>query len=402
RRRERAVHRTARASGGARRDGGALGGAGAVSALGARNKEPGGACAGGWGLKRSRTTEGPAWDGGAFGRLGEGADQMVASASAGQLILIWTPLGVEAISTSSARPAMTARPSSAAPSPAKPCSNFSASEAPERPPAPSSAGTVSLTVTSKRRSAPRSSRRTGSSGQCLRCASTAREHASPTASLTSSSRCSATPLRRATAVTISRAVRTWTGSALKDSSTVDISAAGRLLGALPLLLGLLDRVVDTEDLGQPRDPEDLEDALLRAHQFQGAVVGAHALEPADEDAETRGVEELHLLHVHQQVELALVDQVDELLAKLRRRVDVDLALHRDDGEAIVGGVVVHLQVHRSSTRRAALSDLDVRGARGRVRPSRLRRDSTTLRRRARTLSPTRAKVRAIPSDLLIQ
>src|SRR5690606_6960950 len=85
--------------GGARRDGGALGGAGAVSALGARNKEPGGACAGGWGLKRSRTTEGPAWDGGAFGRLGEGADQMVASASAGQLILIWTPLGVEAIST---------------------------------------------------------------------------------------------------------------------------------------------------------------------------------------------------------------------------------------------------------------------------------------------------------------
>src|SRR5690606_35758954 len=174
RRRERAVHRTARASGGARRDGGALGGAGAVSALGARNKEPGGACAGGWGLKRSRTTEGPARDGGAFGRLGEGADQMVASASAGQLILIWTPLGVEAISTSSARPAMTARPSSAAPSPAKPCSNFSASEAPERPPAPSSAGTVSLTVTSKRRSAPRSSRRTGPSGQCLRCASTAR------------------------------------------------------------------------------------------------------------------------------------------------------------------------------------------------------------------------------------
>ena len=72
RRRERAVHRTARASGGARRDGGALGGAGAASALGARNKEPGGACAGGWGLKRSRTTEGPARDGGAFGRLGEG------------------------------------------------------------------------------------------------------------------------------------------------------------------------------------------------------------------------------------------------------------------------------------------------------------------------------------------
>src|SRR5258708_5022923 len=75
---------------------------------------------------------------------------------------------------------------------------------------------------------------------------------------------------------------------------------------------------------------------------------ADSLEPADQNAEPRGIEELDLLHVNEEVELALVDQVDELLTELRRRIDVDLSFHVDDSQAIFGGVVVHLQVHISS------------------------------------------------------
>jgi hypothetical protein len=60
-------------------------------------------------------------------------------------------------------------------------------------------------------------------------------------------------------------------------------------------------------------------------------VGAHALEPADKHAQTGRVEELHALHVDDEVVLAAAHEVDELLAELGRRVDVDLAPHDDHG-----------------------------------------------------------------------
>jgi uncharacterized protein (DUF1015 family) len=49
--------------------------------------------------------------------------------------------------------------------------------------------------------------------------------------------------------------------------------------------GLVNRVVDGEDLAQAGDLEDPQDAALRDDQVDGSVVGAHALEAAYQDAE---------------------------------------------------------------------------------------------------------------------
>src|SRR3954447_25997598 len=65
-------------------------------------------------------------------------------------------------------------------------------------------------------------------------------------------------------------------------------------------------------------------------------MGADPLEPTDEDTEAGRVEELDALHVHHQVVLAAAHEVDELLTQLRRRVDVDLATHDDDGAVTLG------------------------------------------------------------------
>src|SRR6516162_7171197 len=112
--------------------------------------------------------------------------------------------------------------------------------------------------------------------------------------------------------------------------------------------GLVHRVVDAENLRQPGNPEDLEYPLLRADQVQGAVVGAHPLQPADQHPETGGVEELHLLHVDDELVVVLVDQVDEQLTEPRRRVHIDLALDIDDLDAVLV-VVTELQIHKSSS-----------------------------------------------------
>src|SRR6516162_7757602 len=84
--------------------------------------------------------------------------------------------------------------------------------------------------------------------------------------------------------------------------------------------GLVHRVVDAENLRQPGDPENLEYALLRADQIQGAVVRAHALQAADQHSETGGVEELYLLHVDDELVVVLVDEIDEQLTEPRGRV----------------------------------------------------------------------------------
>jgi hypothetical protein len=88
--------------------------------------------------------------------------------------------------------------------------------------------------------------------------------------------------------------------------------------------------VDRENLGQARDPEDFEDALLGADQAQGAFVGSHTLEAADQNAQPGGVEEIDALHVDDQVVGAAGYQVDQLLTQLGCRVDVDLAAYLDD------------------------------------------------------------------------
>src|SRR6202162_5214965 len=112
--------------------------------------------------------------------------------------------------------------------------------------------------------------------------------------------------------------------------------------------GLVHRVVDTENLRQPGDPQDLEYALLRADEIQGAVVRPHSLQRADQHSETGEVQEHDRLHVDDELVIVLVDEIDEQLTEPRRRVDVDLALDVDDLDAVLV-VVTQLQVHKSSS-----------------------------------------------------
>ena len=69
---------------------------------------------------------------------------------------------------------------------------------------------------------------------------------------------------------------------------------------------------------------------------------------ADQHTEAGGVQELDGLHVDDQVVLPRAHQVDQLLAQLGRRVDVDLATHHDD-RAVPFCAVVKGQVNCSSS-----------------------------------------------------
>src|SRR5688572_2942997 len=110
--------------------------------------------------------------------------------------------------------------------------------------------------------------------------------ASETASLRSSMRSSASTRRPdASEETTSRAKAMYSGRAGISSST----ASPTWLFAAD---GGVHRVVDREDLGQARDLEDLEDAVLRADEGEVAVVAAEALEAADQHTEPGGVEEV--------------------------------------------------------------------------------------------------------------
>src|SRR5215831_6264575 len=109
--------------------------------------------------------------------------------------------------------------------------------------------------------------------------------------------------------------------------------------------GLIDRVEDAEDLAQPRDPENPQNAALGADEIDPAVVRAHPLESPDQHPQSGRVEELDPLHVHDQVVLLLIDEPDEHLPEPRRRVDVYLPVHRDDGPARSSGILIEHQVH---------------------------------------------------------
>src|SRR5215831_19158123 len=76
-------------------------------------------------------------------------------------------------------------------------------------------------------------------------------------------------------------------------------------------------------------------------------VSPNALEPADEHAQAGGVEKLHLLHVHHQLVVTTVHQIDKKLTQPRGSIDVDLALDIDDLDP-VRRVMLQLQVHKSS------------------------------------------------------
>src|SRR5215468_8131508 len=103
--------------------------------------------------------------------------------------------------------------------------------------------------------------------------------------------------------------------------------------------GLVYRVVDAENLGQTGDAEDFQYPLLRADQVQRSIMSTDSLEPADQNAQAGGVEELHLFHVHDELVIAVVAQINKEFAETRRGVDVDLAFYVDDLDAVLVVVI---------------------------------------------------------------
>ena len=77
----------------------------------------------------------------------------------------------------------------------------------------------------------------------------------------------------------------------------------------------------------------------------------YPLQAADQHAESGGVEELDLLHIHDELVVVLVDEIDEQLTEPRGRVNVDLALDIDDLDAVLV-VVTQLQIHKILQRHA--------------------------------------------------
>jgi hypothetical protein len=109
--------------------------------------------------------------------------------------------------------------------------------------------------------------------------------------------------------------------------------------------GLRHRVVDAEYLVQAGDPEDPQDAVLRAYQVDPAVVRTDPLQAADEHAEAGRVEEVDAFHVHDQLVAARLDEADQLLSQLGSGVNVDLAANSDDCEPRGLGVHIERELH---------------------------------------------------------
>src|SRR5215218_1826557 len=237
------------------------------------------------------------------------------------------------------------RSSTSAPTKASPNSRSSTSPSGGSPAAWVDAGAWSRTSIRKRSTPSTRSTSIGSVRPARFRSPTATAQVSETATLRSSMPSAPIPALRATMPTTRRTVPSSRGSGGKASRTVAGSTPATASTAAPLLGrgrdGVAHRAVDREDLGQAGDAEDLEDLLLGADELERAVVVADPLEPADQHAETGRVQEVDLLEVDDDVVGPVADQLDELLAELRRGVDVDLAGHF---EHRVAAILAHVEV----------------------------------------------------------
>src|SRR5437660_8185865 len=108
-------------------------------------------------------------------------------------------------------------------------------------------------------------------------------------------------------------------------------------------------VEDAEYLHQAGDVEDLLDLRVRAYEVDGAAVLAYALEPADQNAQSGGVDVANLLEVDHEIVVLLVDQLGDRILDLRRRVDVDLAGEVDHVRVPLRRADVDFDIHGYSS-----------------------------------------------------
>src|SRR5919201_3437199 len=110
--------------------------------------------------------------------------------------------------------------------------------------------------------------------------------------------------------------------------------------------GLLARRIDREDAVEARDLEDLDDVAVAANERELSVVRAQALDAADEDAESGGVDEGRVGEIDDDLLPALTDHLEQLLLELGRRVEVDLPRERDDVGVVSQLLCLDVEVHR--------------------------------------------------------
>ena len=128
-------------------------------------------------------------------------------------------------------------------------------------------------------------------------------------------------------------------------------------GGAELLDRLVARRVDGEHPVETGDLEDLRDVAVAAHERQLAVARPQPLDPADEYAERRRVDEGRVGEVDDHLLRALADHVEQLLLELGRRVEVDLARQRDDVCVALDLLRLDVEVHVVSlgSRRSVIS-----------------------------------------------
>ncbi len=75
-------------------------------------------------------------------------------------------------------------------------------------------------------------------------------------------------------------------------------------------------------------------AALRADEDEVAVVAAQPLQPAHQDAESGGIEEVDPFEVDDDLVLPIADQLNEAFAELGGGVDVDFARYAQHGPTV--------------------------------------------------------------------
>jgi hypothetical protein len=106
-------------------------------------------------------------------------------------------------------------------------------------------------------------------------------------------------------------------------------------------------VEDPEDLDQAGDVENLLDLRVRADEIHRTAVLAHALESADEHAQTGRVNVADVLKVDDQVIVLLIDQLTDRIFHFGRGVHVDLAGEVNNVRVAFRLAYVHFDIHVS-------------------------------------------------------
>ena len=123
----------------------------------------------------------------------------------------------------------------------------------------------------------------------------------------------------------------------------DAAAAG-----CPRLPGPRQRLVECRMHGEdPRKTCDLEYASHAAgstDEVQGAAVRTKSLGAVDQHAEHGGIDEGHRREVDDDPVGALVDALQEHLAELGRRVEIDLAGERHQSETVRGSLELYVKL----------------------------------------------------------